>query len=272
MCRCHRTLTSLSEQPFRSRRPLVTPDPRHSALPPHPAPWSLCPAPAPTSPPPRSAPPATPWTWCTTETWWGCATRRRRPRPWPWTSRSRVRRLGGWGAWRAGGGSTGLYGKVRVWKVRRAVEHDPPPVCAPADGPNDEGEMFERPGKLSDKLPAPYMNEVRAPPSPCTASFLSCHSRPRAGRFASRRRLSAAPARLPLGVLHRTLPILRGSPHVSVAPAPSPALPSARSTRATPTAAPTPLTSPSSPRPVMTARTTSSPCCWATASRPPASR
>lgn len=31
----------------------------------------------------------------------------------------------------------------------------------PADGPNDEGEMFERPGKLSDKLPAPYMNEVR---------------------------------------------------------------------------------------------------------------
>lgn len=30
----------------------------------------------------------------------------------------------------------------------------------PADGPNDEGEMFERPGKLSDKLPAPYMNEV----------------------------------------------------------------------------------------------------------------
>ena len=30
-----------------------------------------------------------------------------------------------------------------------------------ADGPNDEGESFERPGKLSDKLPAPYMNEVR---------------------------------------------------------------------------------------------------------------
>lgn len=30
------------------------------------------------------------------------------------------------------------------------------------DGPNDEGERFERPGKLSDKLPAPYMNEAHA--------------------------------------------------------------------------------------------------------------
>ena len=27
------------------------------------------------------------------------------------------------------------------------------------DGPNDEGEMFERPGKLSDYLPSPYPNE-----------------------------------------------------------------------------------------------------------------
>ena len=27
------------------------------------------------------------------------------------------------------------------------------------DGPNDEGEMFERPGKLSDNLPSPYANE-----------------------------------------------------------------------------------------------------------------
>ena len=34
------------------------------------------------------------------------------------------------------------------------------------DGPNDQGEMFTRPGKLSDKLPAPYANEaVRAPPA-----------------------------------------------------------------------------------------------------------
>ena len=30
------------------------------------------------------------------------------------------------------------------------------------DGPNDEGEMFERPGKLSDKLPEPYPNEEAA--------------------------------------------------------------------------------------------------------------
>ena len=28
-----------------------------------------------------------------------------------------------------------------------------------ADGPDDEGEMFERPGKLSDKLPKPYPND-----------------------------------------------------------------------------------------------------------------
>ena len=27
------------------------------------------------------------------------------------------------------------------------------------DGPNDEGEMFERPGKLSDYMPGPYANE-----------------------------------------------------------------------------------------------------------------
>ena len=39
------------------------------------------------------------------------------------------------------------------------------PRCAPqvVDGPNDEGEMFTRPGRLSDKLPEPYANEqVRA--------------------------------------------------------------------------------------------------------------
>lgn len=30
------------------------------------------------------------------------------------------------------------------------------------DGPNDEGEMFERPGKLSDKIPGPYKNEEEA--------------------------------------------------------------------------------------------------------------
>jgi len=30
------------------------------------------------------------------------------------------------------------------------------------DGPNDEGEMFERPGKLADTLPGPYANEEAA--------------------------------------------------------------------------------------------------------------
>ena len=30
------------------------------------------------------------------------------------------------------------------------------------DGPNDEGEMFERPGKLSDSMPGPYANEEAA--------------------------------------------------------------------------------------------------------------
>ncbi|KAK6152585.1 hypothetical protein DH2020_012224 [Rehmannia glutinosa] len=30
------------------------------------------------------------------------------------------------------------------------------------DGPNDEGEMFTRPGKLSDRLPQPYANEQAA--------------------------------------------------------------------------------------------------------------
>jgi ubiquinol-cytochrome c reductase cytochrome c1 subunit len=30
------------------------------------------------------------------------------------------------------------------------------------DGPNDEGEMFERPGKLADKIPGPYENEQQA--------------------------------------------------------------------------------------------------------------
>jgi len=30
------------------------------------------------------------------------------------------------------------------------------------DGPNDEGEMFMRPGKISDKFPQPYKNEQAA--------------------------------------------------------------------------------------------------------------
>jgi len=30
------------------------------------------------------------------------------------------------------------------------------------DGPDDKGEMFERPGKLSDKFPLPYPNDEAA--------------------------------------------------------------------------------------------------------------
>ncbi|CAN0200286.1 unnamed protein product, partial [Ectocarpus fasciculatus] len=30
------------------------------------------------------------------------------------------------------------------------------------DGPNDEGEMFERPAKPSDRIPGPYKNEASA--------------------------------------------------------------------------------------------------------------
>ena len=37
-----------------------------------------------------------------------------------------------------------------------AEEHQYP------DGPDDQGEMFERPGKLSDYFPAPYPNEEAA--------------------------------------------------------------------------------------------------------------
>jgi cytochrome c1 len=31
-----------------------------------------------------------------------------------------------------------------------------------SDGPNDQGEMFQRPGKLSDYMPPPYPNEEAA--------------------------------------------------------------------------------------------------------------
>ncbi len=36
------------------------------------------------------------------------------------------------------------------------------PTPQTSDGPNDEGENFDRPGRLSDKLPAPYANEEAA--------------------------------------------------------------------------------------------------------------
>ena len=41
------------------------------------------------------------------------------------------------------------------------------------DGPNDEGEMFERPGKLSDPFPSPYANEEGQKRKPVLITDLS---------------------------------------------------------------------------------------------------
>ncbi|KAJ3020960.1 cytochrome c1 [Thoreauomyces humboldtii] len=51
------------------------------------------------------------------------------------------------------------------------------------DGPNDQGEMFQRPGKLTDAMPAPYPNEeaARAANGGALPPDLSCISRARHG-------------------------------------------------------------------------------------------
>ncbi|KAL1407555.1 cytochrome c1 [Vanrija albida] len=55
-----------------------------------------------------------------------------------------------------------------AWRNLVGVSHTVDEVKAMAeeveytDGPNDEGEMFERPGKLADYMPAPYPNEEAA--------------------------------------------------------------------------------------------------------------
>ncbi|TFL04415.1 cytochrome C1 family-domain-containing protein [Pterulicium gracile] len=55
-----------------------------------------------------------------------------------------------------------------AWRNLVAVSHTADEARAMAeeveydDGPNDEGEMFKRPGKLADYLPAPYANEEAA--------------------------------------------------------------------------------------------------------------
>ena len=70
---------------------------------------------------------------------------------------------------------------------------NPPAGALPqvTDGPNDQGEMFTRPGKLSDKLPAPYANEaVRA--RGCRAACLQ-----RRPDHAPLRRLRATPTAVP---------------------------------------------------------------------------
>ncbi|KAF8517984.1 cytochrome C1 family-domain-containing protein [Hysterangium stoloniferum] len=55
-----------------------------------------------------------------------------------------------------------------AWRNLVGVSHTVGEVKAMAeeveytDGPNDEGEMFQRPGKLSDYMPSPYPNEEAA--------------------------------------------------------------------------------------------------------------
>ena len=55
-----------------------------------------------------------------------------------------------------------------AWRNLVGVSHTVDEVKAMAeeveytDGPNDQGEMFQRPGKLSDYMPAPYPNEEAA--------------------------------------------------------------------------------------------------------------
>ena len=62
-----------------------------------------------------------------------------------------------------------------AWRNLVGVSHTVDEVKALAeeeeyeDGPNDQGEMFQRPGKLSDYLPPPYPNEEAARASNASA-------------------------------------------------------------------------------------------------------
>jgi ubiquinol-cytochrome c reductase cytochrome c1 subunit len=55
-------------------------------------------------------------------------------------------------AWRNLVGSSHTVDEVKA--MAEEVEY--------TDGPNDEGEMFQRPGKLADYMPPPYANEEAA--------------------------------------------------------------------------------------------------------------
>ena len=48
-----------------------------------------------------------------------------------------------------------LFSHILCVQVRKMCED-----LEVTDGPNDEGEMFERPAKLSDKFVRPYKNEA----------------------------------------------------------------------------------------------------------------
>ncbi|KAI3799240.1 hypothetical protein L1987_34532 [Smallanthus sonchifolius] len=57
------------------------------------------------------------------------------------------------------------YLKFNLVKKKEALKEETKAMAAEievVDGPNDEGEMFTRPGKLSDRFPQPYANEQAA--------------------------------------------------------------------------------------------------------------
>ncbi|KAK4409988.1 Cytochrome c1-1, heme protein, mitochondrial [Sesamum angolense] len=49
-----------------------------------------------------------------------------------------------------------------AWRIQRRKLKAMAAEIEVVDGPNDEGEMFTRPGKLSDRFPQPYANEQAA--------------------------------------------------------------------------------------------------------------
>ena len=59
----------------------------------------------------------------------------------------------------------GAWGEAEVKAMAEEIEI--------IDGPNDEGEMFERPGKLSDYMPGPYANDEAARASASRARLLN---------------------------------------------------------------------------------------------------
>lgn len=97
----------------------------------------------------RCAPPATAWTTWPTATWWACATPRRKLRPW-------LRR------WGPGGVEDPRVGAPAVLGSRLAHDGASRWQVEVQDGPNEDGEMFMRPGKLSDYFPKPYPNPEAA--------------------------------------------------------------------------------------------------------------
>lgn len=194
-----------------------------------------------------------------------------------------ARRSAAWRRQRLGHGAD-----TNAWRA-------PPPPPLRTDGPNDEGEMFDRPGKLSDKMPSPYANEVR----PCAAATRGAKPQGRgAARPGSRKLRAAAGAEADAAPCRHHV---GGSPlrqRRRLPPRPQPdhqgkwALPSSRRSRRTlptrdrsrrpaaggpahlpifPLFSPAPCL-PGGRRPATTATTTCSALSWATGSLLPACR